>query len=129
MMSDQAKPKTISAYIALFPAEVQEILEKIRSTISSAAPTAQETISYQIPAFTLNGTLVYFAAFKKHIGFYPPVSGDASLENAVSKYAGEKGNLRFPLDQPVPYRLISRIVRLRVRQNMAKARAKRKKRS
>ena len=129
MVSDLAKPKTISAYIALFPAEVREILEKIRSTISRAAPTAQETISYQIPAFTLNGTLVYFAAFKKHIGFYPPVSGDASLENAVSKYAGEKGNLRFPLNQPVPYRLISRIVKLRVRQNMAKAHAKRKKRS
>lgn len=121
MVSDRRKPKTISAYIALFPPEVQEILEKIRSTIRSAAPAAQETISYQIPAFTQNGTLVYFAAFKKHIGFYPPVRGDARLENAVSKYAGEKGNLRFPLDQPIPYRLISRIVKLRVKQNMAKA--------
>ena len=86
MVSDRRKPKTISAYIALFPPEVQEILEKIRSTIRSAAPAAQETISYQIPAFTQNGTLVYFAAFKKHIGFYPPVRGDARLENAVSKY-------------------------------------------
>jgi uncharacterized protein YdhG (YjbR/CyaY superfamily) len=129
MVTDRAKPATISEYIALFPPEVQEILEKIRSTIRSAAPAAQETISYQIPAFTLNGTLVYFAAFKKHIGFYPPVSGEASLENALSKYAGEKGNLRFPLDQPIPYRLISRIVRLRVKQNMAKAPAKRKKRT
>ena|ERR1700682_3191860 len=127
MVTDRAKPTTISAYIALFPPEVQEILEKIRSTISRAAPAAQETISYQIPAFTLNGTLVYFAAFKKHIGFYPPVSGDASLENALSRYAGEKGNLRFPLDQPIPYGLISRIVRLRVKQNMAKAGEKRKK--
>jgi uncharacterized protein YdhG (YjbR/CyaY superfamily) len=121
MVSARRKPKTISAYIALFPPGVQEILEKIRSTIRSAAPAAQETISYQIPAFTQNGTLVYFAAFKKHIGFYPPVRGDARLENAVSKYAGEKGNLRFPLDQPIPYRLISRIVKLRVKQNMAKA--------
>jgi uncharacterized protein YdhG (YjbR/CyaY superfamily) len=128
-MSDRAKPKTVSAYIALFPPEVQEILEKIRSTIRTAAPAAQETISYQIPAFTLNGPLVYFAAFKNHIGFYPPVRGDARLEKAISKYAGEKGNLRFPLDQPVPYRLISRIVKLRVKQNMATARAKRKKRA
>src|SRR6267378_5404459 len=119
--ASRSKPKTISAYIALFPLEVQEILEKIRSTIHRAAPAAKETISYQIPAFTLNGTLVYFAAFKKHIGFYPPVKGDASLEKAVSKYAGEKGNLRFPLDQPIPYRLISRIVKLRVKRNMAKA--------
>jgi uncharacterized protein YdhG (YjbR/CyaY superfamily) len=129
MVSDRGKPTTISAYIAFFPPEVQEILEKIRSTIRSAAPDAQETISYQIPAFTQNGTLVYFAAFKKHIGFYPPVKGDATLKKAVSKYAGEKGNLRFPLDQPVPYRLISRIVKLRVKQNMAKARAQRKKRA
>ena len=128
MTSSRSKPKTISAYIALFPPEVQEILEKIRSTIHRAAPAAKETISYQIPAFTLNGTLVYFAAFKKHIGFYPPVKGDASLEKAVSKYAGEKGNLRFPLDQPIPYPLISRIVKLRVRQNAAKAHAKRGKR-
>lgn len=128
-MTDRAKPKNISAYIALFPPEVQQILEKIRSTIRSAAPAAQETISYQIPAFTLNGTLVYFAAFKKHIGFYPPVKGDASLEKAVSKYAGEKGNLKFPLDQPIPYRLISRIVILRLKQNMANARAKPKRRT
>ncbi len=129
MATNRAKPKTISAYIARFPPEVQKILEKIRATIHSAAPGAQETISYQIPAFALNGTLVYFAAFKKHIGFYPPVHGDARLESAVSKYAGEKGNLKFPLDQPIPYRLISRIVKLRVRQNMAKTPAKRKKRT
>jgi uncharacterized protein YdhG (YjbR/CyaY superfamily) len=129
MTTGRGKPKTISEYIRLFPPEVQEILENIRSTIRSAAPDAQETISYQIPAFTLNGTLVYFAAFKKHIGFYPPVSGDARLEKAISKYAGEKGNLRFPLDQTIPYGLIARIVKLRVKQNMAKAPAKRRTRT
>src|ERR1700676_462317 len=112
MTTGRGKPKTISEYISLCPPEVQEILEKIRSTIRSAAPDAQETISYQIPAFTLNGRLVYFAAFKKHIGFYPPVSGDARLEKGISKYAGEKGNLRFPLGQTIPYGLIARIVKL-----------------
>jgi uncharacterized protein YdhG (YjbR/CyaY superfamily) len=75
----------------------------------------------------LSGALVYFAAFKTHIGFYPPAKGDAGLEKAVAPYAGEKGNLRFPLDQPMPYRLIERIVRLRVKQNLAKATAKSKK--
>jgi len=93
-------------------------------TITSAAPGAQETISYQIPAFTLNGALVYFAAFKNHIGFYPPVRGDARMEKAVSIYAGEKGNLRFPLDQPIPYALIERVVKLRVKQNLAKVLAR-----
>ena len=122
----RAKSKTISEYIALFPPDVQKILEKIRATIRSAAPDAQETISYRIPAFTLNGTLVYFAGFKNHIGLYPPVRGDATLEKAIAKYAGEKGNLRFPLDEPIPYRLITRIVKLRVKQNMAKAIASRR---
>jgi uncharacterized protein YdhG (YjbR/CyaY superfamily) len=106
---------------------VQAILERIRSTVHKAAPAAQETISYQIPAFTLNGVLVYFAAFKKHIGFYPPVRGDAALEKAVSRYAGEKGNLQFPLAEPIPYALISRIVKLRVKQNRARAAAGKRK--
>ena len=81
-----------------------------------------------MPTFALSGALVYFAAFKKHIGFYPPVTGDAGLQKAIAPYAGEKGNLRFPLDQPIPYGLIERIVRLRVKQNLAKAAAKGKKR-
>ena len=127
MAAGRAKPTNIDEYIAACPPEVQAILERIRATIHKVAPTAQETISYHIPAFTLNGTLVYFAAFKNHIGFYPPVSGDATLRKAISRYAGEKGNLRFPLDQPMPYRLIERIVRLRVKQNSARAAAKAKK--
>jgi len=100
---------------------VQAILQKIRQVVQSAAPGAQETISYQIPAFKLNGVLVYFAAFKKHIGFYPPIRGDAQLEKDVSPYAGEKGNLKFPLDQPIPFDLIERITELRVKQALAKA--------
>jgi uncharacterized protein YdhG (YjbR/CyaY superfamily) len=94
--------------------------------ISQAAPGARETISYRIPAFTLNGVLVYFAAFNEHIGFFPPVKGDARLEKAASPYAGEKGNLTFPLDQPIPYELIERIVQLRVKQNLTKSAKSRK---
>jgi len=124
MATDRATPQSIDDYIAAFPPEVQAILQRIRSTIRNAAPDAQEIISYRMPAFTQNGILVYFAAFKKHIGLYPPVSGDASLEKAIAPYAGEKGNLKFPLDQPIPYDLIERIVKLRVKQNLAKAATK-----
>src|SRR4030095_71471 len=120
MTTRRVTPRSIDEYIAPFSPEVQVILKHIRSTIKSAAPEAQETISYQIPAFTLSGALVYFAAFKKHIGFYPPVRGNARLEKAISPYAGEKGNLRFPLDHPIPYGLIERIVKHRVKQNSAK---------
>lgn len=126
MASSRATPGSIDEYIAGFSPEVQAILERIRRTIRAAAPDAQEIISYQMPAFTLNGVLAYFAAFKYHIGFYPPISGDAELEAAVAPYAGEKGNLRFPLDQPIPYDLIERIVKLRVQQNLAKAASKSK---
>jgi len=121
-----AAPNDIDEYVASFSPEVRAILERIRLTIRSAAPDAQETISYRMPTFTFHGVLVHFAAFKEHIGFYPPVRGDAKLERASSQYAGEKGNLRFPLDQPIPYGLIERLVRLRVKQNLLKARASRK---
>ena len=126
-MADRTAPKSIDEYIAAFSPDVQAILQRVRLTISKTAPDARETISYQIPAFTLNGSLVYFAAFKNHIGFYPPVKGDARLEKAISGYAGEKGNLRFPLDQPIPYGLIERIVKHRVKQNLAKMTGKGKK--
>jgi uncharacterized protein YdhG (YjbR/CyaY superfamily) len=121
MPTGRVTPRNIDEYIASFSPDVQAILEKIRSTIRQAAPDARETISYKIPAFTLDGILVYFAAFKKHIGFYPPVRGDAKLEKAIATYAGEKGNLQFPLHRPIPYGLIQRIVKLRVRQNLSKA--------
>jgi len=121
MAAGRTTPKNIDEHIAVFPPEVQAILERIRRTIHDVAPEAKETISYQIPSFSLGGALVYFAAFKNHIGLYPPVSGDARLKKAISPYAGEKGNLRFPLNQPIPYGLIKRIVKLRVKQNLAKA--------
>jgi uncharacterized protein YdhG (YjbR/CyaY superfamily) len=125
-MTRALQPKDIDSYIAQFPADVQAILKKVRTTIRRAAPDATETISYQMPAFRLHGVLVYFAGWKNHIGLYPPVTGDEALEQAVAPYAGEKGNLKFPLDRPIPYDLIERIVKLRVRQDMAKAAARRK---
>ena len=124
MSTDQSTPKSIDDYIAGFPAEVQDILQKIRSTIRETAPEAEEKISYQMPAFTLNGNLVYFAAWKDHIGFYPPTTGDEEISKELAVYEGPKGNLKFPLDKPIPYALITRIVKLRVKQNMERATAK-----
>jgi uncharacterized protein YdhG (YjbR/CyaY superfamily) len=121
MPTSRATPKNIDEYIASFSPEVRTILKEIRLTIRNAAPGAQETISYRIPAFRLNRILVYFAVFKHHIGLYPPVRGDAKLVKAASAYAGEKGNLQFPLDQPIPYGLIEKIVKFRVKQNSLKA--------
>ena len=102
MPTPATTPRNIDEYIASSSPEVQAILERIRLTVRNAAPGAQETISYRIPAFRLNGVLVYFAAFRNHIGFFPPVKGVARLQKAIAAYAGEKGNLRFPLDQPIP---------------------------
>jgi uncharacterized protein YdhG (YjbR/CyaY superfamily) len=126
MPTKGTKPETIEEYISAFSPEVQAILRQIRKTVRSAAPGAQEVISYQMPAFKVNGILLYFAAFQKHIGLFPPVKGDARLERAVAPYAGEKGNLRFPLDRPVPYDLIARIAKHRVKQDLAKAVAAKK---
>jgi len=113
--------ENIDAYLSARPPSVRKILERIRRVVRKAAPGAEETISYGIPAFRLNGVLLYFAAFKNHIGLYPPIRGDARLQRAIAPYAGEKGNLRFRLDEPIPYDLIERIARLRARQNGAKA--------
>lgn len=121
-------PKDIDSYISQFPADVQSLLQKVRKTVRRAAPGATETISYQMPAFKQHGILVYFAGWKNHIGMYPPISGDQTLEKAIARYAGPKGNLQFPVDEPIPYDLIERIVKLRVRQDSAKAAARRKKR-
>jgi uncharacterized protein YdhG (YjbR/CyaY superfamily) len=121
MPSGPTTANNIDDYIAQFPPPVQAILEKIRLTIRNAAPGAEETISYRMPTFRTNRVLVHFAAFKKHIGLFPPVRGDAALEKAIAPYAGPKGNLQFPLDQPIPYRLIERIVKLKEKQNAAKA--------
>jgi len=117
-------PASIDDYIASSPPGVRPILREIRRVIRSAAPEAEELISYRMPAFRLHGILVYFAAFKNHIGLFPPVSGDPKLRRAAEPHAGPKGNLRFPLDRPIPYTLIRRIVRLKVKQNLAKRQAR-----
>ena len=120
-------PRNIDEYIAGFPTDVQEILEKIRTTIKKAAPGAEETISYQIPTFTLKGKyLVYFAAYKKHIGLYPAPRGVEKFKKELSLYEGGKGTVRFPLDKPIPFGLIKRIVKFRVKENLERAKAKRK---
>jgi len=120
-MSPRTKAASIDEYIAWAEPTVQPILQQIRKTIREAAPEATEVISYAMPAFRQKGILVYFAAFKNHIGVYPPVKGDASLMKAIAPYAGPKGNLQFPLDRPIPYKLIERIVKLRVEQFAAKS--------
>jgi uncharacterized protein YdhG (YjbR/CyaY superfamily) len=125
MKSKQTKPTTIDEYITAFPPAVQQILEEIRLTIRKAAPDAEETISYGLPTFTLHGTLVHFGAFKKHIGFYPPVRAE-KLRREASVYAGEKGNLQFPLDKPIPHSLIGRIVKARVKENLGARKVKTK---
>jgi uncharacterized protein YdhG (YjbR/CyaY superfamily) len=118
------KPGSVDEYIASFEPHVQAILQKVRATVRAAAPGAREVISYRMPALKQNGVLVYFAAFKSHIGFYPPIRGDAMLEQEASVYSGEKGNLRFPLDQPIPYELIAALTQLRVRQDAERVSAK-----
>ena len=111
----------IDGYISRFPADVQIVLEKVRETISNAAPDAREVISYQMPAFRQHGVLVYFAAWKQHIGLYPPIFDNEALIKAAARYAGPNGNLQFPLDEPMPLGLIERIVKLRVKQDSEKA--------
>ena len=128
MKTKQTGPRNIDEYIADFPKDVQVILEKIRTTIKRSAPNAVETISYKMPTFNLNGQyLVYFAAYKKHIGLYPVPTGDADFNEEISKYQAGKGTLQFPLDEPIPYKLISKIVKARVKENAAKTAAKGKK--
>jgi uncharacterized protein YdhG (YjbR/CyaY superfamily) len=100
---------------------VQAMLEKLRATVRRAAPEAIETFSYKMPAFKQDGILVYFASWKHHIGLYPPVVGNKQLEKAAARYAGPKGNLLFPLDEPIPLKLVERIVKFRVKLKAAKA--------
>jgi uncharacterized protein YdhG (YjbR/CyaY superfamily) len=126
MKADQKSPATIDEYIAGFPQDVQQILERVRTTIREAAPEAVETISYQMPTFDLDGKhLVYFAAYKKHIGMYPVPMG--SEMEGLAAYEAGKGTARFPLDRPIPFDLITRIVEFRIRENAARAAAKGKK--
>jgi len=122
-------PKTIDEYIALWPEEIRTKLRSMRETIQKAAPAAEEAISYQMPTFTLHGNLVHFAAFKNHIGFYPVPSGLKAFEKELSKFKTGKGSAQFPLDQPLPLALVTKIVKFRVSENLAKAEAKKKKKT
>ena len=121
---DTKKPANIDEYIGTFPNDVQEILEKIRATIQKAAPDAKEKISYSMPAFEQNGIVVYFAAFKNHIGLYALPSGHETFKEELSKYKSGKGSVQFPLDQPMPFDLIAKIVKFRVKENLEKTNKK-----
>ena len=118
-------PADIDEYIAGFPSNVQKLLQKIRKTIQKAAPDAVEAISYAIPTFRLNGNLVHFAGYKNHISLYPAPRGAAQFKKELAQYEGGKGTVQFPLDQPVPYDLVTRIVKYRIEQNSAKKKVKR----
>lgn len=115
------QPKTIDSYIAQFPQEIQALLQKVREAIHKAAPQATEKISYQMPTFYLNGNLVHFAALKNHIGFYPTPSGIDAFVDELAEYRSTKGAVQFPYGKSIPYSLISKVVKFRVKENLAKA--------
>ncbi len=119
--------KNIDEYVASFPNETQTILKEVRATIRKAVPEAEEVISYKMPAFKYHGMLVFFAAYKKHIGFYPSGSGILAFKKELSAYKGAKGSVQFPLDQPIPYELIRKITLHRAQENKANAAAKKNK--
>ena len=125
-MDDLMKNRVaVDAYIAACEPKARRILRKVRATIRKAAPGATEVISYRMPAFVLDGQLVYVGAFRQHLGLFPPVR-DAKLKLACAKFAGPKGNLRFPYDEPIPYVLIARIVKMRVKENRARLAARKR---
>ncbi len=126
MSTKQTAPKTIDEYLAGFPSDVQEILEQIRLTIKKAAPQAAETIKYQMPTFVLNGNLVSFGLYTQHIGLYPVPAGTRKFQKEIAPYRSAKSTIRFPLNEPIPFDLISQLVKFRVKENLTRAEAKRK---
>ncbi len=120
MQTKTNKPATIDEYIAQFPQDVQQILNKIRALIKELAPEAMEKISYAMPGFYLNGMLVWFAGYEKHIGFYPTGLGIEPFKDEISAYKSSKGAVQFPLNKPIPYELIKKMVRFRIAENMKK---------
>lgn len=119
------KTETVASYIAGFPLKVQTLLKKVRSVVRKAAPKAEEGISYRIPSYKQGGIVAYFAGFKNHIGFFPPTR-DPKLKKLAAKFAGPKGNLKFPFDAPIPYGLITKLVKAQVKANQAKLAEKQK---
>jgi len=126
-MARTKQPESIDEYISTFPSNIQNILKKMRQTIRECAPGAEETISYQIPTFKLDGNLVHFAAFKDHISFFPTSSGREAFKKELSMYKGGRGTVQFPMDKPIPYNLVQKIVKYRVIESLGKK--KRDKRS
>lgn len=115
------KPATVEEYISSFPPDIQELLQQVRITIQEAAPDAEECIAYAMPAYKLNGPLVYFAGYKGHIGFYATPTGHEAFKRELSRYKEGKGSVQFPLDEPLPLKLIEKIVRFRVEENRTKS--------
>jgi uncharacterized protein YdhG (YjbR/CyaY superfamily) len=128
MKSNKVGFASIDEYIATFPEEIQKILEELRTTIKAAAPDAEEKLSYQIPTFALKGNLIHFAAFKNHIGVYPTPSGTRAFERELSIYQSAKGSIKFPIEKPLPFELIRKIVKFRVDENLKNAELKSRKR-
>ncbi len=116
--------KNMDEYINAFPENVKDMLSKIRQTVKETAPEAKETIKYQMPTFTLNGNLVYFSAFKNHIGFYPAPLGNEALMKDLAPYVGAKSSLRFPIGEPLPLQLIRKVVKYRVKENLQRTQKK-----
>lgn len=123
-MSKTKKSTEVDRYIAGFPPKTQEYLEQVRETVMETAPDAEEVISYQMPAYQYNGMLVYFAGYKNHIGFYPTASGIKQFQKDIAKYKNSKGAVQFPLDEPLPVKLIARMTAFRLKENQANAKAK-----
>jgi len=121
---EATKFKTVQEYFSAQPAAVKTILQQMRSTIKEAAPGAEEVISYNMPAFKLDGMLVWYAAFKNHIGFYPRPSGLEAFKKEISVYKSSKGAVQFPMDQPLPLALVTKIVKYRVKENKEEAATK-----
>jgi uncharacterized protein YdhG (YjbR/CyaY superfamily) len=127
MSIQRAKANDIDKYISGFPEDAQKFMDQLRTTIMKAAPEAEEVISYQMPAYKYYGMLVYFAAYKNHIGFYPTPSGIETFKEELSVFKAAKGSVQFPLDKPLPLKLITKIVAFRVKENSERAEAKSKK--
>lgn len=121
------KFKTVDEYFSTFPAGTKRLLKELQKTIKQAAPQAEELISYNMPAYKLNGMLVYYAAYKNHIGFYPTPSGIEAFKKELAGYEGAKGSVQFPTDKPMPFDLITKIVKFRVKENLEAEKAKVKK--
>ncbi|MEK4329778.1 DUF1801 domain-containing protein [Paenibacillus sp. FSL R7-0297] len=127
MEENKVTYESVDQYISAYAPEVQEILQTLRKVIREAAPEAEEKISYQMPTFFLHKNLVHFAAFKNHIGFYPAPQGIEAFKEELAKYKGAKGSVQFPIHEPLPYELITRIVKFRVEENQQQAAGKAKK--